>query len=249
MLLLRNVRHGLLNVRGYQILAAVVALLALLAVPLILLIPAHGLTQAAIGYIDGLRSANAAAIERYYWPLLLLYFAAYAVSVMICLPLTALMAVAGGLLFGIASFPVAVLSVAAGSVVPFLLSRKVAMTSGKPGGELLNRVRNKFRRNQFQVLILMRVIPWAPFSVTTMVAGSLGMSLAKFLIGTMIGFIPAGLAFNAIGHGLDRLADLGTISAARLYSEPDFLIAAAGVGMVLLLSLSPRIPLISRLLD
>jgi uncharacterized membrane protein YdjX (TVP38/TMEM64 family) len=160
-----------------------------------------------------------------------------------------LMAVAGGLIFGIVSFPVAVFSVSAGSIVPFLLSRKVAVVSGKPGGELLNRVRNKFRRNQFQLLILMRVIPWAPFSVTTMVAGSLGMSLGKFLTGTMIGFIPTGLAFYAIGHGLDRLADLGSISAARLYREPDFLIAAAGVALVLLLSLSPRVPLISRLLD
>jgi uncharacterized membrane protein YdjX (TVP38/TMEM64 family) len=220
-----------------------------MAVPLILLIPAHGLTQAIIGYVDWLRMANAAAIERYYWLLLLLYFAAYTVSVMLCLPVTALMAVAGGLMFGIVSFPVAVLSVAAGSVVPFWLSRKVTLAPGKTGFEFLNRTRDKFHRNQFQFLILMRLIPWAPFSVTTIVAGSLGMSLEKFLIATAIGFLPSGLALNAIGHGLERLEDLGNLSAARLYSEPDFLIAVAGAGVVVLLSLSRRIPLISRLLD
>lgn len=235
--------------KGYRRLAAVAALLLLIAVPVILLLPAQAVTQALVGYVDWLHTANSATIERYFWPLLLLYFAAYTISVMVCLPLTALMAVAGGLIFGILSVPVAVLSVSAGSIVPFFLSRKIAVASGGSGGELLNRLRNKFRRNQFQILILMRIIPWAPFSVTTMVAGSLGMSLGKFLIGTMIGFIPTGLAFYAIGHGLDRLADVGTISAARLYSEPDFLIAAAGVALVLLLSLSPRIPLISRLLD
>ena len=230
-------------------LAAGIALLAVVGVPLILLIPAHGLTQAIIGYVDWLRMANAAAIERYYWPLLLLYFAAYTVSVMICLPVTALMAVAGGLMFGIVSFPVAVLSVAAGSIAPFWLSRKVTLAPGKTGFEFLNRIRNKFRRNQFQFLILMRLIPWAPFSVTTIVAGSLGMSLGKFLIATAIGFLPSGLALNAIGHGLKRLADLDNLSASRLYREPDFLLAAAGVALITFLTFARRVPLISRLLD
>jgi len=225
------------------------ALLSVVAVPLVLLIPAHGLAQAIIGYVDWLRMANTVATENHYWSLLLLYFAAYTLGVVICLPVTALMAVAGGFMFGFISFPVAVLSVSIGAMVPFWLAQKITLTPGKTGFGFLARVRDKFRRNQFQFLILMRLIPWAPFSVTTIVAGSLGMSSQRFLISTMIGFMPSGLALNAMGHGLQRLADLGNISVARLYSEPDFLIAAAGAGVIVLLSLSRRIPLISRLLD
>jgi uncharacterized membrane protein YdjX (TVP38/TMEM64 family) len=95
----------------------------------------------------------------------------------------------------------------------------------------------------------MRIVPWAPFSVTTIIVGSLGMSVGKFLLGTIIGFLPAGFAFYAIGHELQHLADLGSISVVRLYHEPDFLIATAAVALVALLSFSRRIPLISRLLD
>src|SRR5262249_18791823 len=149
----------------------------------------------------------------------------------------------GGWLFGLWSLPVAVLSVLAGSVVPFLLSRRYAGPAlAKIDSTTVDRLRQGFDRNQVQYLILMRLVPWAPFTVQTIVAGALGMSLTKFLIGTALGFLPAGLAFNAIGHGLARMSDLRSLSAAQLYSDPDFLMAVAGVSAVALLSFSRRIP-------
>lgn len=231
-------------------LGAAAALLLLAAVLFVLASPARTLSRNIVLDIDAFRLAHAAGIERYYLLMLFIYFFAYALTVSICLPFTALMSVIGGFIFGFAGFIVAVVAASVGSMIPFLASRKIAQVApARLDYELLRRVRRKFLRNQFQVLLLMRVVPWAPFSVTTIIAGSLGMGAGKFLLGTMIGFFPAGFAFYAIGRGLQHLADLGSISVARLYSEPDFRIATAGVILVGLLSFSRRVPLISKFLD
>jgi uncharacterized membrane protein YdjX (TVP38/TMEM64 family) len=209
-----------------------------------------GLADTILQYGETLRSGDPGLIARYYLLLLLIYFLAYAASVALCLPLTALMAALGGWLFGLSSLPVAVLSIVAGSIVPFLLSRKYAGPAlAKIDSATVDRLRRGFGRNQVHFLILMRLVPWAPFPVTTIVAGALGMNLTQFLIGTALGFLPAGFALNAIGHGLARLTDLRSLSAAQIYRDPDFLIAVAGVSALALLSFSRRIPFVARLFN
>jgi uncharacterized membrane protein YdjX (TVP38/TMEM64 family) len=221
----------------------------LLVAGVIIAISLLGPAQAITHYVDQLHSRNADIIVRYYPLLLLFYFVAYALFVAFCLPVAALMAVIGGLMFGMAGFVVALFSVTIGSIAPFLISRRFAAPMlARVGSDIVGRMRRGFDRNQFQYLVLMRLVPWAPFTVTTIVAGALGTGLTKFLIGTALGFAPTGLALNAIGHGLGRLADLRSMSAVQLYRDPDFLIALGGVSAITLLSLSRRIPLVARLL-
>lgn len=228
-------------------------LLGVLVAPIIigaiLAVPIFGLSQIIISYVDQLHSAHANII-RYYWLLLLVYFIVYALTVALCLPLAALMTVVGGLLFGIPGFLIAVLAVAIGSIPPFLAARRFAGPAlAKIDSHMVNRFQRGFDRNQFQYLTLMRLIPWAPFTVTTIVAGALGMGLMKFLIGTALGFVPIGIALNAIGHGLGRLSDLHNLSVFQLYRDPDFLIAAGGVGAIALLTLLRKSRALTRLLN
>ena len=130
------------------------------------------------------------------------------------------------------------------------MSRRYAGAAmAKIDAAMVNRFRRGFERHQFQYLILMRLLPWAPFTITTIIAGALGTNLTKFILGTALGFLPAGLAFNAVGHGLARLTDLRSVSAAQLYRDPDFLIAVAAVSIVVLLSFSRRIPFVARLFN
>jgi uncharacterized membrane protein YdjX (TVP38/TMEM64 family) len=214
----------------------------------ILVVPILGLSQIIISYVDQIHSANADIIIRYYPLLLIVYFIAYVLIVALCLPLAALMALIGGLMFGFAGFLTALLSVTLGSVVPFLASRKFARPAlAKIDSEMVQRARRGFDRNPFQYLVLMRLVPWAPFTVTTIVAGALGMDLVSFLAGTALGFVPVGLALNAVGHGLRRLAELRNISVAQLYRDPDFLMATGGVGAIALLTLLRKVPAVSRL--
>jgi uncharacterized membrane protein YdjX (TVP38/TMEM64 family) len=221
---------------------------SLLLAGLILATLTLNLSQASIGYVDDFLSAHAEIVIQYYALLLLLYFIVYATSVALCLPLASVMAIIGGLIFGVAGLLIALLSVTIGSVLPFLAARRFGTPAlARFNSELVNRFRRGFDRNQFQYLILMRLIPWAPFTVTTIIAGALGMGLVKFLIATGLGFLPTGLALNAIGHGLGRLAELRNISAVELYRDPDFLMASAGVGAIVLLTLLRRLPFVTRL--
>lgn len=214
---------------------------------LIVAVPVFGLADTVLQYGETLRTGNPSLIGRYYPLLLLIYFLLYATSVALCLPLAALMAVAGGWFFGLWSLPVAVLSIVAGSIAPFLLARRYAGRAlTKIDSAMVDRFRKGFDRNQFQWLLLMRLLPWAPFTVTTIVAGALGMETTKFLIGTALGFLPAGLAFNAIGHGLAHLTDMHSISAMQLYRDPDFLMAIAGVSAVALIGFLRKLPVLTR---
>jgi len=232
--------------KPYLIAAAIIAVIGLS----VLAVPMFGLTDWIMGHVEALRSRDSDLLSRYYLLTLLIYFLVYAASIALCLPLAALMAVAGGWLFGLWSLPVAVLSILAGSIVPFVLSRRYAGPAlAKIDSATVDRFRRGFERNQVQYLILMRVVPWAPFTVVTIVAGALGMGLTKFLLGTALGYLPSGLAFNAIGHGLAHLTDLRSLSAAQLYRDPDFLMAVASVSAVALLSFSRRIPFLARLFN
>jgi uncharacterized membrane protein YdjX (TVP38/TMEM64 family) len=223
-------------------------IVAVLLAGYFLIVPILGLSQVLTNYVDSVYAAHPELVARYYPLLLLGYFAAFALTIVLCLPLAALMVVIGGLVFGFAGFVAALLAITIGSIPPFLAARRYGGPAlAKTDAQLVQRFRHGFERNQFQYLVLMRLIPWAPFPVTTVLAGALGMGTAKFLIGTALGFVPAGLALNAIGHGLGRLGELRSISVLDLFRDPDFLLAAAGVSAIALLSFLRRVPALTRL--
>jgi uncharacterized membrane protein YdjX (TVP38/TMEM64 family) len=198
---------------------------------------------------DQFRGTYATAINDNFNIALLVYFLSYAIVVAFALPLTAIMAVIGGFIFGFIGLPIAILSACLGSIPPFLIARKLSTVAlERFDSAMVRRVQGGFSRYGFQYVALMRIVPWAPFCVTTVIAGALGMHVAEFVFGTAIGLVPASLALNAIGHGLERLGDLDQGSVAHLYKDRDFLFAAAGIAVVMLLSLARRVPFVARLL-
>lgn len=152
----------------------------------------------------------------------------------LCLPATALVVAAGGAILGFAGFPLSLLGITVGSLAPFLIARRVAGAAlDKIDAPVIRRFRHGFARNDFQFLVLMRVVPWAPFPVTTIIAGALCIETTKFAFATALGFVPSGLALNAIGHGLTRLASLRNISMLDFLMDRDFLVAVLGVAALL----------------
>jgi uncharacterized membrane protein YdjX (TVP38/TMEM64 family) len=186
-------------------------------------------------------------------PLYVLYFGYVllcAVGVAVCLPVAAVMTAAGGALFGFAGFPLALLGTTAGSIIPFLISRKFgAPRLAKLDAQIVAHFRRGFARNASQFLILMRLLPWAPFSVTTIVAGAVEMPLAKFVVATALGSVPAGIALNAIGHGVVRVAEVQKISATDLLRQPEFLLLLGGIGGLVVLDMLRRHVSKRRMLD
>lgn len=159
----------------------------------------------------------------------------------VCLPATALVVAAGGAVLGFAGFPLSLLGIVIGSLAPFLIARRLAGPAlEKIDARTIGQFRRGFARNSFQFLVLMRVVPWAPFPVTTIIAGALNVETTKFAVATALGFVPSGVALNAIGHGLTRLAALRNISTLDFLLDRDFLLAVLGVVAFVSLTLLRR---------
>ena len=66
------------------------------------------------------------------------------------------------------------------------------------------------------------------------------MPLAKFLVATALGSVPAGIALNAIGHGAARVGEVETVSASDLLRQPEFLLLLGGIGGLVILDMLRR---------
>lgn len=91
-------------------------------------------------------------------------------------------------------------------------------------GERFDRVQRGLRDRGLLAVVAVRIVPVAPFTVVNIVAGSSGVGLRDFLIGTALGMLP-----GAIGLALaaDRVA-----AAVQSPDLPTVVIAAAAVLVV-----------------
>ena len=62
-----------------------------------------------------------------------------------------------------------------------------------------------FRRDALSYLLFLRLVPAFPFFIVNIAAALLGVPLKTYVTGTVIGVIPATLAFASIGAGLDSV--------------------------------------------
>lgn len=61
------------------------------------------------------------------------------------------------------------------------------------------------QRSGLPGLVLLRLLPIAPYTVVNLMLGAVGIGLPRFLIGTFLGLLPGSLAATAFGHQLERL--------------------------------------------
>lgn len=71
-------------------------------------------------------------------------------------------------------------------------------------GSWLNHLSRRLGKRGLLAVILLRVIPVAPFTVVNLVAGASHIRLRDFLLGTVIGLLPGMLALSAFVDGLLR---------------------------------------------
>lgn len=88
------------------------------------------------------------------------------------------------------------------------------------------------RRRSLVWVTALRLVPIAPFSVESIVAGAVRIPLAPFMLGTLIGVLPGTLATTVFGDQLE--------AALRDPSQVNYWLLAAVVAAVVLLSLIVR---------
>ncbi len=119
------------------------------------------------------------------------------------------MSIAGGFLFGwMLSVPVTVLSAVCGSVIVFQIVRtSFGAALAERAGPLIKRLSQGFAENAFSLLLFLRLAPIFPFWAVNAVAGLCRVPLGVFVAATLIGIIPASIAFALLGSGLDGIID------------------------------------------
>jgi uncharacterized membrane protein YdjX (TVP38/TMEM64 family) len=158
---------------------------------------------------------------------LLVYFVIYMLLMGLALPCAGLMDLIGGFYFGWAALPIALISVSIGSLPPFFLAKySLSKLPEQYNNRLFDRLKARFSRNDIVLLCILRVTPWAPFSVTTILAGVLKIKTQNYLIGSTLGFLPWGMALNEMGQGLFNILDYQNLSLMGVLTTSHFLVGA-----------------------
>jgi len=121
----------------------------------------------------------------------LLVLAAYVIAGLLVVPLTLLIA-ATGVVFGpVLGAVYALAGSLLSAAVVYAIGRKVGRpTVRRLAGARLNAISRKLARRGLLAVVLVRIVPVAPYSVVNLVAGASQIRLADFLLGTLIGLLP-----------------------------------------------------------
>ena len=162
-------------------------------------------------------------IQNNYLIALFCYFLIYLLLMACALPFAGLMDLLGGFYFGWVSFPIALVSVTIGSIIPFSIAKYYGGQSlERYEINILKNIENHCNNNEIKYVVIMRIIPWAPFSVATMLAGALKIKSSNFMTGTALGFLPWGFGLNELGQGFASILQMEQITILEVIKTPTF---------------------------
>jgi uncharacterized membrane protein YdjX (TVP38/TMEM64 family) len=157
--------------------------------------------------IVGVRDRFQAVLTEHRLLSILIYIGAYALAVALSVPGALFITIAGGLMFGWLMGGAAAVAGASTGAVLIYLAAKTAFGDvlREKAGPWLARMIDGFKQDALSYLLFLRLIPAIPFFVVNIAAALLGVPLRSYVIGTVIGIIPATFAFATVGAGLDSV--------------------------------------------
>jgi len=199
-------------------------------------------------------------VEQHWLMAVAVFILTYVAVVAFSLPGSAVMTVLGGFLFGWpVGAPLSVLAATAGSVAIFLAVRSsLGAVLAERAGPRFEALSSGFKKDAFNYLLFLRLVPAFPFFAVNAVAGLCGVRLKTFILATILGIIPGALAFAFLGSGLDEVIDTqlaaeqdclsrtGATDCQNLLSvsallSPKLLMALAALGLLALLPIFWRL--------
>lgn len=167
---------------------------------------------------------------------------AYAAVIALSLPGATVMTLAGGFLFGTClGASLNVVSATAGAAVLFFIARSAIGDALRDrAGPFLKRMEEGFRRDAFNYLLFLRLVPAFPFWAVNLAPALLGMRAAPYVAATMIGIVPGTVVYTAFGAGLGQIFDADADASLRGILSPTLLAALVGLGFLALLPIVVR---------
>ena len=164
----------------------------------------------------------------------LAFTALYAAVVALSIPGALWMTLLGGFLFGTAlGAPLIVLAATTGATAVFLIARSsLGAALKEKAGPWLSKLEAGFRENAASYLLILRLVPAAPFFVVNLAPAFLGVPLRTFMWTTALGIVPGTVVFTSVGAGLGEVIDRGEEPDLGLIYEPHVLLPLLGLALL-----------------
>jgi uncharacterized membrane protein YdjX (TVP38/TMEM64 family) len=146
---------------------------------------------------------------------------------------------AAALIFGFwQGFALTLVGATAGGFVLFMAARNARDgVMGTGAGPLLERLENGAKGDGFLYLLTLRLIPVFPTGVVTLAAAAARLSVRAFIPATLLGCVPAGLAFASLGVGVGGALDAsGEVGIAEAMLRPQIIVPLAALAVLALLA-------------
>ena len=165
------------------------------------------------------------------------YVLGYALMAAFSIPGAAFATILGGYLFGVwIGAAAAVVGATLGAIAVFLAARTaLAGALRARSGPALRRMEEGFRRNAFNYLLVLRLVPLFPFWLVNLVPALCGVRLGTFALATLMGIVPGSLVIASVGNGLGTLLDQGKTPDLGIIFQWDILLPILGLALLALL--------------
>ena len=169
---------------------------------------------------------------------IIFYSFLYIVCVAFSVPVASYLTLIGGAIFNWLALPVIVISATIGATIIFILSKSIlANYFSKKIIKKYKGLEKGFSKNHFYYLLFLRLIPFAPFFIVNVLAGTVNMRIISYVFATFIGIIPGTTIYIFTGITFSELFQNSQIPEFNITSSKYFLI----ILLLSILSLSPII--------
>lgn len=164
----------------------------------------------------------------------LAFIAAYILIVAFSLPGATIATLTGGFLFS--TFPGALFNILAatiGATAIFMAARwgggeKLAAKMDSSEGAV-KKIKSAIDDNQWEALLLIRLVPAVPFFMANLIPALVGDSLFRFVVSTFFGIIPGAVVYTSVGAGLGEVFARGETPNLGIIFEPAILLPILGL--------------------
>ena len=166
-----------------------------------------------------------------------IFISLYAFLILCNFPMASLLSMTSGFLFG--TWVGGLIAIVGGTIGAFgIFGIAKYFFSDFVKKNILNKysfIENYFKRNDLELMILMRIIPAVPFFAQNLILAGLGADNKKFFYTTLLGLAPWSFIFCSVGQGLEEIFVNQTDISFSLIAQPEYLIPIGTIAFLVVL--------------
>ena len=166
-----------------------------------------------------------------------IFISLYAFLILCNFPMASLLSMTSGFLFG--TWVGGLIAIVGGTLGAFgIFGIAKYFFSDFVKKNILNKysfIENYFKRNDLELMILIRIIPAVPFFAQNLILAGLAADNKKFFYTTLLGLAPWSFIFCSIGQGLEEIFVNQTDISFSLVAQPEYLIPIGTIAFIVIL--------------